>query len=143
MASTKAICTSFKLDMWTTGQHNFTLSSGDAFKWALYTSTAAHDADTTDYTTTQEITGTNYVAGGATFANVTPTEDTGSIITNWATPTWGSAEFTAASTLLYNSTAGTDSVAVWDFGSDQVASGGDFVLQMPAYAQGSAILELA
>lgn len=142
MASTTAICTSFKVELMT-GVHNFT-NAAHVFRWALYTSTATHGAGTTAYSATNEISGTNYVAKGTTTANVTPTADSTTAITDWPDPTWSAASFTAASTLLFNDTAASDqSVAVWDFGGDQTASGGDFVLQLPVPAAATAILRLA
>jgi len=142
MASSTAICSSFKQELMVEG-HDFTITTGDAFYWALYTSTATHGAATTAYSTTNELpdaTG-NYNRPGETVANVTPTIDGTTAITDWADPTWSSATFTAASTLLHNNS--TTAVAVWDFSGDQTASGGDFILQLPAYAAATAILRLA
>jgi len=146
MASTTAICSSFKTDLMV-GIHDFTNSTGHAFYWALYTSTATNGAATTAYSATNEISGTNYVAKGTTGANTTPTLDSTTAYTDWPDPTWSSASFTAASTLLYNDTVTTPtadpSVAVWDFGGDQTASGGDFVLQLPTPNGTTGILRLA
>ena len=147
MASTTDICDSFLLGLATGVAYDFTLTTGDAFYWSLYTSTATNGSATTAYTATNEITGTNYVAKGATAANVTPTVDTNVVMIDFANPTWSSASFTAASTLLFNEDITTPtadpSVAVWDFSGDQTASGGDFVLQMPTRAIATAILRLA
>lgn len=143
MASTTAICSSFKQELMV-AEHDFTLSTGHAFNWALYTSTATHGAATTAYSATNEISGTNYTAKGVTNANVTPTLDGTVAYTDWADPTWSSASFTAASTLLFNDTHASDaSVAVWDFGGDKTASGGDFVLQLPTPNGTTGILRLA
>jgi hypothetical protein len=142
MASTTDICDSFKVELMT-AIHDFTLSTGDAFYWALYTSAAAHGPTTTAYSTTAELadaTG-NYNRPGETLDNITPTLDTGTATTDWLDPTWTAATFTAASTLLHNNSG--PAVASWDFGGDQTASGGDFVLQLPTEAAGTAILRLA
>ena len=75
MAITSAVCTSFKVEL-LKGDHNFTASTGDTFKIALFTSSATLGAGTTDYSTSNEITntsGTAYTAGGATLTSVTPT----------------------------------------------------------------------
>ena len=72
MAITSAICTSFKQEL-LVGTHNFTASTGDSFKLALYTSSATLGASTTAYTTSNEVSGTNYTAGGNTLTSVTPT----------------------------------------------------------------------
>lgn len=139
------VCNSFKQELLQEG-HNFT-NAADAFYWALFTNAwTGNNASTTDYTVTNETSGTNYVAGGTTVANVTPTIDTNTAIVDFSTdPTWSSASFTARFTLLYNSSSvsTTDAVANWDFGSDQTASGGDFILQLPTPAAATAILRLA
>ena len=75
MAITSAVCTSFKVEL-LKGEHNFTASTGDTFKIALFTSSATLGASTTDYSTSNEITntsGTAYTAGGASLTSVTPT----------------------------------------------------------------------
>lgn len=134
MASTSAICNSWKLELFT-AEHDFTGAAGHAFNWALYTSTATHSKSTTAYSATNEISGTNYTAKGETNANIAPALFTDTACADWTDPTWTGAAFTAASTLLFNDTHATDaSVAVYDFGTDQTASGGDFVLQLPAAA---------
>jgi hypothetical protein len=144
MASTTDICDSFKLEIFVgLGTHDFTNGTGDAFYWALYTSAATHGTATTAYSTTAELADATggYDRPGETLANVTPTIDTNVAITDWEDPTWTTASFTAASTLLHNNSGAA--VASWDFGSDQTASGGDFVLQLPVYAAATAILRLA
>ena len=71
MAITQAVCTSFKQEL-LVGTHNFTASSGNTFKLALYTSSATLGASTTAYVTTGQSSGTNYTAGGANLTSVTP-----------------------------------------------------------------------
>ena len=66
------MCTSFKKEL-LTGTHNFTNTSGNTFKIALYTNSATFTAATTAYTTGNEVSGTGYTAKGATLTNVTPT----------------------------------------------------------------------
>ena len=72
MAITQAMCTSFKKEL-LDGVHNFKNSGGGTFKLALYTSSATLGAATTAYATTNEVTGTNYTAGGANLTRVDPT----------------------------------------------------------------------
>ena len=146
MASTTAVCNSFKLDL-LLKRHDFTVAV-DAFNWALYVAAATNTKSTTAYTATNEhgATGT-YVAKGITVANITPVLSTDSAIMDWLDPTWAASTITADSTLLFNDTITTPvadaSVAVWDFGGPQSSSGGDFILEMPVPAAGTAILELA
>ena len=66
------MCTSFKQEL-LTATHNFTNSTGNTFKLALYTNSASFTASTTAYTATNEVSGTGYSAGGGTLTNVTPT----------------------------------------------------------------------
>ena len=69
MAITQAMCTSFKTEL-LEGKHDFT-NGQDTYKLALFTSAATLDATTTDYSTTNEVTGTGYssiVVVGATSA---------------------------------------------------------------------------
>ena len=72
MAISQAMCTSFKKELMT-ATHDFTASTGNTFKLALYTSSATLDATTTAYSATNEASGTGYSAGGGTLTNVTPT----------------------------------------------------------------------
>jgi len=140
--ATTAICTSFKVECFTM-VHNFT-NGQHVFRWALYNTSSTNGAATTAYTATNEISGTGYTAKGTTTANVTPAADSTTAIVDWPDPTWSTATFSAYSTLLFNDTHASDaSVAVWDFGGVQTASGGDFILQLPAAAAATAILRLA
>ena len=143
MASTTDICDSFKVELMT-AVHDFTITTGDAFYWALYTSAATHGPTTTAYSTTAELADATggYDRPGETLPNITPVLNGGQAVTSWNDPTWVTASFTAASTLLHNNSS--QAVAVWDFGGDQTASGGDFVLQLPASVTAdNAILRLA
>jgi hypothetical protein len=72
MAISQAMCTSFKEELMT-ATHDFTASTGNTFKLALYTSSATLGASTTAYSATNEASGTGYSAGGGTLTNVTPT----------------------------------------------------------------------
>ena len=72
MAISSAICNTFKTEV-LKAVHNFTASSGNSFKLALYTSSASLDAATTAYTSSNEVSGTGYTAKGAFLTSVTPT----------------------------------------------------------------------
>jgi len=147
MAITQAMCTSFKQEL-LTATHNFTASTGDTFNLALYTSAANLDASTTDYTTTSEVTGTGYSAGGASLTNVTPTSTGTTAFTDFADLTFANSTITARGALIYNTTAGsgtgtTNSVLVLDFGSDQSSSSGDFTIIFPTADATNAIIRIA
>ena len=147
MAITSAICTSFKQEL-LVGSHNFTASTGDTFKLAMYTNSASFDASTTDYTTTNEVSGTGYTAGGGTLTNVTPTTSGTTALTDFADLTFGSSTITARGALIYNTTTGgstgtTDSIVVLDFGSDKSSSAGDFTIVFPTADASNAIIRIA
>jgi len=142
MAITQAMCTSFKVQL-LQGQHDFTNSTGDTFKIALYTSSATLSAATTAYTTSNEVTGTGYSAGGNTLTNVTPTSSGTTAYVDFADTTWSSATITARGALIYNSSDSNKAVAVLDFGSDKTATAGDFTIQFPTADASNAILRIA
>lgn len=141
------MCTSFKQQL-LQAKHDFTASSGDTFKLAMYTNSATFDASTTDYTATNEVSGTGYSAGGGTLTNVTPTTSGTTALTDFADLTFSSATITARGALIYNTTTGagsgtTDTVLVLDFGSDQSSSAGDFTITFPTADASNAIIRIA
>lgn len=141
------MCTSFKQQL-LQGQHNFTASTGHTFKLALYTNSASFDASTTDYTATNESSGTGYSAGGGTLTNVTPSTSGTTALTDFDDLTFSSSSITARGALIYNSTTGgnsstTDSVVVLDFGSDKTSSAGDFTIVFPTADASNAIIRIA
>ena len=145
MAITSAICTSFKQEL-LVGTHNFTATSGDTFKIALFTSSASLGAGTTAYSTSNEITnssGTAYTAGGATLTSVTPTTSGTTAICDFADVSYTSASFTANGALIYNSSQSNKAVAVIAFGGDKTVSSGTFTIQFPAKAATTAIVRIA
>ena len=141
MAITQALCTSAKVEL-LQGLHNFTASTGDSFKVALYTSSATLDATTTAYSITNEVSGTGYTAGGAELTEITPTSSGTTAFIDFGDLTWSSATLTARGALIYNATNGNRAVAVLDFGSDKVSTNGDFTIQMPAADASNAIVRL-
>jgi hypothetical protein len=144
MAITQAMCTSFKVEL-LTGTHNFTNSTGDTFKIALYTSSATLDATTTAYTASNEVAnGNGYTTAGETLTNVTPTSSSTTAYADFADVTWTTASFTARGALIYNDTASGDpAVCVLDFGADYTATNGDFTVQFPTANATDAIIRIA
>lgn len=143
MAITQAMCTSFKKELMT-GTHNFTASTGNTFKLALYTSSATLGATTTAYSATNEASGTGYSAGGGTLTNVTPTTSGTTALTDFADLTFSSATITANGALIYNDTASGDpAVVVLAFGGDKSSSAGDFTIQFPTADASNAIIRIA
>jgi hypothetical protein len=132
--------TTFKLNL-LKGLENFFTGSPYTYKIALYDASADINSETTAYTTTNEITGTGYSAGGEV---LTPTigSDTSNntAYVTFANVTWSPANFTAAGALIYNSTTNA-SVAVLNFGSDKTATT-SFTIQFPSATSTSAILRI-
>ena len=150
MAITSAICTSFKVEL-LKGVHNFTATTGNTFKIALYTSSATLGAGTTAFTTSNEITntsGTAYTAGGAALTNTGVGLTSTTAFTDFSDVSYTSASFTANGALIYNTTTDggsstTNAVAVIAFGSDKTATNGTFTIQFPANDSSNAIIRLA
>ena len=146
MAITSAICNSFKQEI-LVGTHNFTASSGNTFKIALFTSSASLGASTTAYSTSNEISNTSgsaYSAGGATLTSVTPTLDSSTAVCDFADVSFTSATFTANGALIYNSSAsGNPACAVIAFGSDKTVTSGTFTIQFPTADASNAIIRIA
>ena len=137
------MCTSFKKELMT-ATHNFTNSSGNTFKLALYTNSASFTAATTAYTTSNEVSGTGYSAGGSALTNVTPTTSSTTALTDFADLTFSSATITARGALIYNDSAtGDPSVVVLDFGGDKTSTAGDFTVVFPTADTSSAIIRIA
>ena len=143
MAITSAICTSFKVEI-LKGVHNFTASSGDTFKLALYTSSASLGAGTPAYTTSEEVSGSGYTAKGNALTSVTPVADSTTAVCDFADTSFTSASFTARGCLIFNEDAtGDPAVCAIDFGGDKTVSSGTFTIQFPAAAASTAIVRIA
>jgi hypothetical protein len=142
MAISQALCTSFKVELMT-GTHDFTTSTGNTFKLALYTSTATLGATTTAYSATNEVVGTGYTAGGGTLTNVTPTSSGTTAFTDFADLTFSTVTITANGCLIYNSSASNKAVAVLAFGGDKTATAGNFTIVFPTADATDAIIRIA
>jgi len=143
------MCTSFKKEL-LYGAHDFDASSGDTFKIALYTSSATLNAATTAYAATNEVSGTNYTAGGGTLTPVDPTSSGTTALLDFVDETWSSATITARGALIYNTTPNTTSISlsnpaviVLDFGGDKTSTAGDFTVVFPTADASNAIIRIA
>ena len=136
------MCTSFKKEL-LEGLHDFNASGGNVYKLALYDNTATLDASTTVYTTTGEISGTGYTAGGGTLTNVDPTSSGTTGFCDFDDLTFSTATITARGALIYNSTNGDRAVVVLDFGSDKTSTAGDFTIVFPTADASNAIIRIA
>lgn len=138
------MCTSFKVELMR-AIHNFTTSTGNTFKLALYTNSASFTAATTAYTTTNEVTASgSYSAGGGALTNVTPTSSGTTAFTDFADLSFTTATITARGALIYNDSAtGDPTVVVLDFGSDKTSTAGTFQIIFPAADASNAIIRIA
>jgi hypothetical protein len=151
MANTQAMCTSFKGEL-LTATHNFgtapirAATTADSFKGALYLASATVNASTTAYSSTGEVTGTNYTAGGVAVTNATAptTSGTTAYWTPSASLVYTNVTLTTAfdSVLIYNSTQSNKAVSVHTFGS-QTVTAGTFTLTMPTNDATNALIRLA
>ena len=138
------MCTSFKVELMK-GVHNFTTSTGNTFKLALYDNSASFTAATTAYTVTNEVANSGtYAAGGGTLTNVTPTSTGTTAFTDFADLSFTSATITAFGALIYNDTAAGDpTVCVLDFGGAKTSTSGTFTIIFPTADASNAIIRIA
>jgi len=153
MANTQAMCTSFKVDLFNavhafnaTGVPAHTASTADTFKAALYLTSATVDSTTTAYSSTGEVTGTNYTAGGVTvtFGTAPSSTSTTAFITPSASIVYTTVTLSTSfnAVLIYNSTQSNKAVSVHTFGA-QTVTAGTFTLTMPTNDSTNALLRLA
>jgi len=138
MAIVQTLTTSFKNELLTAGQNLAT----DTLKLALYTGNASLGADTTVYSSTNEVVGTGYSAGGITLTGITIQTSGSTVYINFNNAVWNPASFTTRAALIYNSSKSNKSVAVLDFGSDKTCTT-TFTIQMPANTATSSLLRFA
>ena len=151
MANTQALCTSFKGEL-LVGHHNFgtgvirAATTADTFKAALYLASATVNAATTAYSSTNEVTGTGYTAGGVTvtFGTVPSTSGTTAFVTPSASISYSAVTLSTSfdAVLIYNSTQSNKAISVHTFGS-QTITAGTFTLTMPANTTAAALIRLA
>ena len=137
MAITQAMCTSFKAEI-LDEQHDLV---ADTLKIALFTSSANLGASTTAYSTSNEVSGTGYSAGGETLTSKAVSTTGTTAFFDADDPTFTSASFTARGALIYNSSNSDKAIAVLDFGGDFTVSSGTFKIIFPA-AGANAIIRI-
>ena len=136
----QGLTTSFKVDI-LNGRQNI---ASDTLKMALYDGYVDLNENTSEYTTTNEITGTGYTAGGESLSNVSISSTSNGIVyVSFANVVWSSAQFTARGALIYNATRANASVATLDFGSDKTqAANGTFTVTLPPDTASSALIRI-
>lgn len=139
MAITQAMCSSFKQQI-LLGEHDL---DTDVIKLALFTSAATLSAATTAYSTSDEVVGTGYTAGGNTLTGATVSLSGTTAYVDFSDTTWATATITARGALMYNSSKSNKAIAVLDFGADKTSTAGDFTVQFPTNDASSAIVRIA
>lgn len=139
MAITQAMCNSFKTEL-LGGTHDL---DTDTIKIALFTSSATLGASTTAYSTTNEVVGSGYTAGGNTLSGATISLSGSTAIVDFSDTTWSSATITARGALIYNSSKADRAIAVLDFSTDKSSTNGDFTVVFPAADASNAIIRIA
>jgi hypothetical protein len=135
-------CNSFKQQLFE-GDFDFSSSTTQTFKIALYTNDATLDQTTTTYTgTTGEVVATGYTAGGEA---ITPSlaidSSTGIAYIDFSNASWSGA-FTARGALIYRVTTGNPAICVLDFGSDKTSTT-TFVVEFPPNTSTGALIRLS
>lgn len=138
MPITQAMASSFKQQI-LLGEHDL---DTDVIKIALYTSSATLGASTTVYSTTNEVTGAGYTAGGNTLTGAAVTLDGTTAVVDFNDAVWTSSTITARGALIYNSSKSNKAIAVLDFGSDKSSTDGTFTINFPAALAGSALIQV-
>jgi len=136
---TQTSCTIFQQNL-LNGNENFTTGT---YKIALYNALANLGQQTTAYTSTNEVVGTGYTAGGQVLTiSVPPTQNTQYNVTyvSFNNAVWNPASFTARGALVYNATTGA-ACFVLNFGSDKTCTS-SFTVEFPTASYSSAILTI-
>ena len=144
MAITQAMATSFKVGI-LGADFDFGTGTTQTFRIALYTSAATLSAATTAYTTSDEVIGVGYSAGGNVLViSQVPTSTGTTAFLDFSDTTWTTATITARGALIYLVNGTTNpAVAVLDFGGDKTSTAGNFTIQFPAADATNAILRIA
>jgi hypothetical protein len=145
MAITQAIANAFKKQL-LEGDQNFSSSSGDKFKLALYTSSATLNSATTSFTTTNEVANSGtYASGGGDLTGQNTSIASGVAIVDFADLSFTGVTLTARGALIYNTSSAVTNAAVaaLDFGADKTATSGTFTIVFPAFTTAAAILRIS
>lgn len=133
-------CTVFKKNL-LSGLENFATGTTQVYKIALYTANAALDADTLIYSSTEEVVGTGYTAGGNVLIPIVPASSGSTAYVSFNNISWLASSFLCRGALIYNGTTNA-AVAVLDFGSDKIASG-TFTVTFPTATATTAVIRIS
>ena len=138
MAITSGISISFRSQIML-GEHDL---DTDSIKLALYSSSASLSDGTTVYTTSNEVVGTGYSAGGVVLTGIDVTTDSSVAVVSITDAVISASTITARGALIYNASQADKAIAVFDFGADKSSTAGDFTIQFPAAAAATAIIRI-
>lgn len=139
MPITQTICNSFKLELVNGGIHDI---DNDVLKLALFANTATLGASTTAYSSSNEVVGVGYIAGGKTLTNVSVSMSGTTLIVDFDDVSWPASTITARGALIYNSSKSNRAIAVLNFNSDRSSTSGDFTIVMPVADASNAIIRI-
>jgi len=138
-------CGSFKQEL-LDGYHAFSSAfrAADTFKLALYTSAASLDPSTTTiYTSSNEVVGTGYSAGGIVLVPTAPARVTTTAYLSFDNVAWAASSFTANGALIYNATQGNRAVFILAFGNDKTSVNQTFTVQFPTNGATTSVVRIA
>lgn len=139
--TTNAICNSFKGQI-LTATHNFTVTTGNKFKLAMYTTNATLGASTTSFTTGSQVSSSGYTSGGKALVLSGVKVSSAVAITNFSNVSFTGVTLSARGALIYNTSATNKAVCVLDFGGTKTATAGTFTVQFPAFTTAAAIIRI-
>ena len=139
--TTNAICNSFKGQI-LTATHNFTVTTGNTFKLAMYTTNATLGASTTSFTTGSQVSSSGYTSGGKALVLSGVKVSSAIAITNFSNVSFTGVTLSARGALIYNTSATNKAVCVLDFGGTKTATAGTFTVQFPAFTTAAAIIRI-
>jgi len=138
MAITQALANTFKEDLMDTTAN----LEANTLKVALYDNTATLSSATTAYDVANEVTGTNYTAGGEAMTGMAVTLDGSTAIFDADNVSWANATITAQAAVIYNNSLSNAAIAVLDFGGNKTSTNGTFEIQFPNANASTALIRI-
>jgi len=138
MAIVQALANTFKEDLMDTTAN----LEANTLKVALFDNTATLSSATTAYAIANEVTGTNYTAGGEAMTGVAVTLDGSTAILDADNVTWANATISAQAAVIYNTNFSNAAIAVLDFGSVKTSTNGTFEIQFPNANASTALIRI-
>ena len=138
MAIVQALANTFKEDLMDTTAN----LEANTLKVALYDNTAPLSSATTAYATANEVTGTNYTAGGEAMTGMAVTLDGSTAIFDADNVSWANATITAQAAVIYNNSLSNAAIAVLDFGGNKTSTNGTFEIQFPNANASTALIRI-